>query len=263
MSSKRPQLALLHHGLQGLLLLALVGVHSAHAAAIYKYRDRNGVLTYTNIKPRGITPQVVMVYCPACDPASKVDFSRVGINTKAYASEIKAAISKHPVEEALVRAIMQAESAYRVDALSRSGAQGLMQLMPATADRFGVTDPWNAAQNIHGGVEYLRWLLDFFDGDIKLASAGYNAGENNVLKYAGVPPFAETQVYVKRVAQLYERYRVEIARESGVQPAPTSSTVAQQAPVTRSSAPKQNEAMGTPARSAPAAAVLPASARPQ
>ena len=189
-----------------------LGAQLAHSAAIYKFRDRNGVVNYTNVRPIGVNPQIVMIYCPACDPTSKVDFSRVGININAFSKEIQAAISKHPVDEALVRAIIQAESAYNPSALSKAGAQGLMQLMPGTANQYGVTDSYNAAQNIQGGVAYLRFLLDFFDGDIRLASAGYNAGENNVLKYAGVPPFAETQVYVKRVAQLYQRYQGELAK---------------------------------------------------
>jgi len=195
-----------------LLAAVLLGSQLAHSAAIYKFRDRNGVVNYTNVRPIGVNPQIVMVYCPGCDPTSKVDFSRVGININAFSKEIQAAISKHPVDEALVRAIIQAESAYNPLALSKAGAQGLMQLMPGTANQYGVTDSYNAAQNILGGVAYLRFLLDFFDGDIRLASAGYNAGENNVLKYAGVPPFAETQVYVKRVAQLYERYQGELAK---------------------------------------------------
>jgi hypothetical protein len=208
------------------------GVQCADAAAIYKFRDRNGVVNYTNVRPIGVNPQIVMIYCPACDPTSKVDFSRVGINITAFDREIQSAISKHPVDEALVRAIIQAESAYNPSALSKAGAQGLMQLMPGTANQYGVTDSYNAAQNIQGGVAYLRFLLDFFDGDVRLASAGYNAGENNVLKYAGVPPFAETQVYVKRVAQLYQRYQGELAKEKLATQTPSPAA----APPTASSA---------------------------
>ena len=207
------------------VLCALVSAQ-ATAAAIYKFRDRNGVLNYTNVKPKGVNAQVVMVYCPACDPQSKVDWGRVGINSTAFATEIRQAMSKHPVEEALVRAIIQAESAYNPSALSKAGAQGLMQLMPGTANDFGVSDAYNAAQNISGGVAYLRFLLDMFDGDVRLVSAAYNSGQNNVLKYVGVPPFAETQVYVQRVAQLYERYRTEIAARSAPPASALASTVA-------------------------------------
>ena len=192
-------------------LLTLAVTSSAFAAAIYKFRDRKGVINYTNVLPRGVTPQIVMVYCPACDPTSKVDFSHVQLKTTDFGPHIKVAIAKNPVDEALVRAIIQAESAYNPYALSKAGAQGLMQLMPGTAAQYGVSDSYDAQQNINGGVAYLRFLLDMFDGDVRLASAAYNAGENNVLKYAGVPPFAETQVYVQRVGQLYQRYRANIA----------------------------------------------------
>ncbi len=193
------------------ILISLVFSSAAFSAAIYKFRDRKGVVNYTNVLPKGVTPQIVMVYCPACDPASKVDFSHVQLKITDFGPHIKAAIAKNPVDEALVRAIIQAESAYNPYALSKAGAQGLMQLMPGTAAQYGVSDSYDAQQNINGGVAYLRFLLDMFDGDVRLASAAYNAGENNVLKYAGVPPFAETQVYVQRVGQLYLRYRADIA----------------------------------------------------
>ena len=103
------------------------------------------------------------------------------------------------VSPALVLAVIAVESAGRLDAVSHAGAQGLMQLMPATASRFGVTDSNNARQNIQGGVAYLDWLLKEFDRDPVMALAGYNAGEGAVAKYAGVPPFAETRGYVPKV----------------------------------------------------------------
>jgi hypothetical protein len=224
----------MHSIMRGLLwvllaLLTLSVVRPCDAAAIYKYRDRKGVITYTNVKPKGVTPQIVMIYCPACDPTSKVDFSRVAIKTSDFGPEIRSAIARHPVDEALVRAIIQAESAYNPFAISKAGAQGLMQLMPGTAAQYGVSDSYNPQQNINGGVAYLRFLLDMFDGDVRLVSAAYNSGENNVLKYAGVPPFAETQVYVVRVAQLYQRYRGDIAARAAqpaVAPAPAAKTLA-------------------------------------
>ncbi|MDX8351477.1 lytic transglycosylase domain-containing protein [Cognatiyoonia sp. IB215182] len=103
------------------------------------------------------------------------------------------------ISPALVLAVISVESAGRVDAVSSAGAEGLMQLMPDTAARFGVTDSKDAAQNIQGGVAYLTWLLDHFDDDPILALAGYNAGEGNVAKHQGVPPFAETRDYVPKV----------------------------------------------------------------
>src|SRR6185312_4666936 len=131
--------------------------------------------------------------------------------TSAYKDEIAQASRSYGVDEAVIRAIIHAESAFRPTALSRVGAQGLMQLMPATARRFGVSDSYNAAQNIQGGVQYLAWLLKRYGGDIRLAAAGYNAGEGAVDKYKGVPPYSETRRYVERVSTLAERYRGTLA----------------------------------------------------
>jgi soluble lytic murein transglycosylase-like protein len=108
------------------------------------------------------------------------------------------------VSPALVLAVIAVESAGRSDAISTAGAVGLMQLMPATAERFGVTDRTNPAQSIKGGVTYLAWLLDRFGNDPVLALAGYNAGEGNVARYAGVPPFAETRDYVPKVIAAWQ-----------------------------------------------------------
>jgi soluble lytic murein transglycosylase-like protein len=136
-----------------------------------------------------------------------VDFNTLRLNTAAYNAEISAASRDYGVDEAIVRAIIHAESAFNPNALSRVGAQGLMQLMPATARRFGVGNPFDAAQNIRGGVQYLAFLLKRFNGDLRLAAAGYNAGEGAVDKYKGVPPYSETQRYVQRVGLLAQRYR--------------------------------------------------------
>jgi soluble lytic murein transglycosylase-like protein len=103
------------------------------------------------------------------------------------------------VSPALVLAVIAVESSGRVDAVSHKGAQGLMQLIPATAERFGVEDAGEAAQNIRGGVAYLDWLMAEFGQDAVLALAGYNAGENAVKRNDGVPPFAETRAYVPKV----------------------------------------------------------------
>ena len=108
------------------------------------------------------------------------------------------------VSPALVLAVISVESAGRTDAVSSAGATGLMQLMPDTATRFGVDDSTNAAQNIKGGVAYLEWLLDHFENDPLLALAGYNAGEGNVRRYEGVPPFSETRAYVPKVLAAWQ-----------------------------------------------------------
>jgi soluble lytic murein transglycosylase-like protein len=179
--------------------------------AVYTYM-KDGVTHYTNVRPQnaGASVRTLFTYvetCYACSTLPGVDFSNVRLNTAAYAAEIRAAAARFGVDEALVRAIVHAESAFNPNAVSHKGAQGLMQLIPATADRFDVSDPFDPAQNIAGGVQYLAWLLDRFDDNTTLAAAGYNAGEGNVDRYGGVPPFDETQRYVGRVATLHARYR--------------------------------------------------------
>ncbi|GAB3103525.1 lytic transglycosylase domain-containing protein [Lysobacter terrae] len=182
----------------------------------YSYIDANGVRNYSNRRPNGVAnvkmtrvefPIFQIENCYACGALPGVNFGKIRLNTSAYSSEISSASAQYGVEEAIVRAIIHAESSYNPGALSRVGAQGLMQLMPATARRFGVSNAFDPGQNIRGGVQYLGWLLKRFNGDLKLAAAGYNAGEGAVAKYKGVPPYAETQRYVQRVAQLADRYR--------------------------------------------------------
>ena len=179
--------------------------------AVYRTADADGVIQYTNVKPSGNRAELLFTYaidtCIACAVRSPVDWHSVALRLDEYRDEITAASLAHGVDEALVRAVIHAESAFRVNAQSHKHAQGLMQLIPATAERFGVTDPWDPAQNIAGGVEYLAWLLRRFDNDVRLATAGYNAGEGAVQRHGGIPPYAETQVYVDRVGVLHERYR--------------------------------------------------------
>ena len=121
-----------------------------------------------------------------------------------YGSDILSATIGTKVSPALALAVISVESAGRTDAVSTAGAQGLMQLIPATAERFGVSDATNATQNIKGGVAYLDWLISEFDGDVVLALAGYNAGENAVKGNNGVPPFAETRAYVPKVIAAFQ-----------------------------------------------------------
>jgi soluble lytic murein transglycosylase-like protein len=116
--------------------------------------------------------------------------------------------NRHGVDALLIYSIMHRESSFKKFALSYKGARGLMQLMPATAARLGVRDIFDPQQNIEGGVKYMRILLDMFDGDVRLALAGYNAGEGAVLKYGrSVPPYRETQEYVRRISQRYALMR--------------------------------------------------------
>ena len=119
-----------------------------------------------------------------------------------WAAVYTPAAATERLDPRLIRAVIAAESCANPRAVSHAGAKGLMQLMPATARRFGVSDAFDPKQNIGGGVRYLRWLLDYFNGDLKLALAGYNAGEGRVRQYNGVPPFKETRRYVKKVLAL-------------------------------------------------------------
>jgi soluble lytic murein transglycosylase-like protein len=107
------------------------------------------------------------------------------------------------VDPRFIHAVIWQESKYDSNALSNAGARGLMQLMPATARRFGCQDPNDAAANVEAGTKYLAWLLKRFDGDVRLALAGYNAGEGSVDKYNGVPPYGETQDYVRKISSRY------------------------------------------------------------
>lgn len=186
---------------------------AAHAAAarsaIYKYRDADGVVHYTDARPQDAAYTIVQTYCPACDPRSPVDWRTVRLQREAFNAEIATAAQRWQIDPALVRAVIHAESAFNPEAISRAGAQGLMQLMPATAGDYGVTDAFDVHQNIEAGTRHLAELLARYRGDVRLATAAYNAGAGAVERHGGIPPFAETRVYVERVGILHQRYRGE------------------------------------------------------
>jgi soluble lytic murein transglycosylase-like protein len=178
--------------------------------AVYRVERSSGVTEYTNVRPRDGRFALLFTYistCVACDLNSTINFARTALNTEAYKNEVDLAANEFGVDAALLRAVIHAESAFNPMAISTKGAQGLMQLMPATATDLGVVDAFDAAQNIRGGAQYLSQMLKDFNGDERLAAAAYNAGPGAVRKYADVPPYAETQVYVERVATLCDRYR--------------------------------------------------------
>lgn len=128
-------------------------------------------------------------------------------NREKFKPHIQRIAKQHNLDPRLMHAVISAESSFNPRAVSHAGAMGLMQLMPGTARRFGVTDPFNPEQNLNGGARYLRWLLDKFDNDRVLALAAYNAGENAVIKYGHrIPPYAETQTYISRVLDFYAYY---------------------------------------------------------
>lgn len=182
--------------------------------AVYKF-EKDGITHYTNIRPAGVASAKMlfsyMETCYACGALPGVNFSAVTLNTQAYQSEISSAALQFGVEEAVVRAIIHAESAFRPNAMSHAGAQGLMQLIPGTAARFGVSDAFDPGQNIRGGVAYLAWLMKRYSSNLTLVAAAYNAGEGAVDRNGGVPPYSETQRYVERVGQLADRYRTALA----------------------------------------------------
>ncbi len=123
-----------------------------------------------------------------------------------YDPMIEKTASSYGVDTALVKAVVHAESSFNPMAVSHKGATGLMQLMPGTAQRYGVNNLTDPDQNVDGGVRYLRDLLQMFRNDTQLAVAAYNAGENAVIRFKGIPPYDETQNYVRKVLQLHEKY---------------------------------------------------------
>ena len=174
----------------------------------------NGVAVYTNVGSKKHSSSVmVMNYrlldkCYAC--GGGVDFAKDALNSTAFDVDIQQASNKHGVEEALIRSIIHAESHFQPQAVSRAGAQGLMQLIPSTANRFGVSDAFNARANIDGGTRYLAWLMKRYHSNISLVASAYNAGEGAVDQYNGIPPYQETQQYVERVNTLLQRYRTAL-----------------------------------------------------
>lgn len=181
----------------GLFLATGVVFPAESPADIYRYVDENGVVHFTN------TPT-----------HNRFSFYRKETGSQGSvlpASALNEIISRHAshfnLEEALVRAVIKAESNYNPGAVSSKGAIGMMQLIPATARYLQVNDPFNPEENIRGGSRYLRMMLDEFDGDLDLALAAYNAGPNAVKRYGGIPPFQETKTYIERVKGFLLNYR--------------------------------------------------------
>jgi soluble lytic murein transglycosylase-like protein len=191
----------------GVVLLLFFGVHGAQAD-IFKYVDKYGRVYLTDrpehrgykllLKSRkGWKPQ----------PLATTNLNRLK-DRKQFDTAIAKAAVRHRIPSALLHAVITAESAYNPNAVSRAGAVGLMQLMPDTATRYGVKDRTDPEANIHGGSRYLHDLLGMFKNNLVLALAAYNAGENAVIRYGNkVPPYSETQTYVKRVINYYKQYR--------------------------------------------------------
>jgi len=187
-------------GWTGLLLAgALVGLPASADAQIYSWRDATGTLVLSSTKPSD--PAATATYAIAGTTSTGFRSTRYATNPKsrAYDSLIEANAARHGISADLVRAVIQAESAFNPLARSHKGAMGLMQLMPATAAELGVDDPYDPAQNIAGGTAYLKGLLNRYSGNEELALAAYNAGPGAVEKYGAVPPYRETRNYVMKI----------------------------------------------------------------
>ena len=165
---------------------------------IFRYQDENGIWHFTNINSDKRYKLYIRTY-----PAKPAAF------IKEYGSIIDQASERFGVETSLIKAIIKAESDFDHEATSKKGAQGLMQLMPKTANDMAVADPYNPEENIFGGTRYLGLLLERFKNNMDLALAAYNAGPDNVEAYGGVPPFAETKTFIQRVLDYYNQYKSE------------------------------------------------------
>lgn len=189
-------------GSQALLLSVTLGVTLFTAelrAEMYQCIEADGAATFTNTPTRsgcrllGGRRERFPAAVTSADPSQ-------------YDELIQNSSDRYGVDPALVRAVVKAESNFNQSARSPKGAQGLMQLMPDTARLYNIVNAYDPTENIQGGVQHLRLLLDRYRGDLRLALAAYNAGIQAVEKYGGIPPFAETREYVKRVLNFHERY---------------------------------------------------------
>lgn len=192
----------------GLVAIALLLFPYVVQADIYKYVDKHGRVVLTDRPQNSNYKRLVKTWKGWVEqPQSRltsIDFIR---NKKKFTPTVNYAAKRYNLPNSLVHAVITAESSYNPAAVSRAGAVGLMQLMPETAQRYGVKDRLNPYENIHGGTHYLRDLLIMFENDLSLALAAYNAGENAVKKYGNkIPPYQETRNYVNKVIKYYKQY---------------------------------------------------------
>ncbi|HEX7233261.1 MAG TPA: transglycosylase SLT domain-containing protein [Candidatus Binatia bacterium] len=174
-------------------------VASPAKADVYAFRDKNGVVTFTNVPNHAGFRRV---FRDTSRPASLN-----GAVDSGYDDYIQRASGRYNLDPDLIRAVIKAESDFKVSARSNKGAMGLMQLMPDTARLHNISDAYNPGENVEGGARHLRMLLDRYQGDLELSLAAYNAGSAAVEKHRGIPPFPETKEYVRRVLRFYDSYR--------------------------------------------------------
>ena len=176
----------------------------AASAKIYTYVDAQGLRHYTDVPDNNRYRLLVMSPQDRTASGDRYDVQLLA-RASQYDSIIEHAAIAAAVEPNLLRAVIVVESGFNSHAVSKRGAVGLMQLMPATASRFGVSNPYDARQNVHAGARYLKFLIDRFGHDVRLALAAYNAGEDAVVRNGGqIPPFSETMAYVPRVLKIYK-----------------------------------------------------------
>jgi len=196
-----------------LSLLCFVLVEIASAQAVFVYKDENGVSVITDFKSLDPRLKLIKSYVPVSQvqvlgPAH-YDLAKRKLDTRdtEFDQTIFDLADSFHQDRALIKAIVQVESSFNPQAISPKGAQGLMQLMPATANSYNVSNPFNAQDNLRGGIAFFAYLMNRYENDVRLALAAYNAGETAVAKYQGIPPYAETQAYVKYVLQLHKNYQ--------------------------------------------------------
>jgi soluble lytic murein transglycosylase-like protein len=191
----------------GLLAATVLSISTPVRADIYRYEDPEGTLHFTDA-PTDRRYKVILRDIRK-DRKLRTAFKLPGYarNPAEFEPIISSCSREFGVDSSLVKAVIHAESGYNPSAVSPKGAQGLMQLMPKTAQGLKVADSMNPSDNIRGGVRYLRFLLDTFKGNESLALAAYNAGLNSVAKYGGIPPYQETQSYVAKVLSYRNNYR--------------------------------------------------------
>ncbi len=197
--------------LTGLYLLGSLVSQNALAEKTYVYKEVDGTVWYTNVKPDAQDTgrfKLVSVRGRATPSAGCNGLSAEKMLSRElrFDSSIRKYAHEYRVDEKLVKAVVKNESCFDQKAVSPAGAEGLMQLMPPTAKSLGVTDSFDAEQNLRGGIQYLSELISLYDNNLVLALAAYNAGPGTVKKYNGVPPYPETQRYIEKVMKSYKLY---------------------------------------------------------
>ena len=188
-----------HLLLAALVLLEWAAVPFHGMADVYVYKDKQGVLTFTNVPTHQGYRRIIR--------ENNGQGPSPVVSADSYDDLILSASDRHRIDADLIRAVIRAESNFNSGARSNKGAMGLMQLMPDTARLHNVSDSFDPSENIDGGVRHLKLLLGRYQGDLQLSLAAYNAGIKAVEKYGGIPPFLETQDYVRRVLRYYDTYR--------------------------------------------------------